>query len=275
MQELFTYKLKRLFFTCLLFLATTSVYAQNDLKNWNSLQLKLSLSKKLDLHFSHLRGYNIRNNYSNEFNQSSARINYDFTNRFSVSGGVTIGALSAADGANRLTVRSTYKIPVASALTWSNSIQGEVHSSKETRYKYRIVYTTRLALKKRLDFLRLSPSVLYSLYYNIGGNPIQYYDKNDDPLVQQTPDGFHRGRLSINLNTRISENLSFSLYYMMQREFNLLSSDYHKMNIVNPNTDKIVRPFQDYNVIGATISLNFDLYKKKQKTKKSTNKSNK
>lgn len=256
------------FLTLISFLVGLNGFGQPELKNWNSLQLNLSLTKKIDLRFSHLRSYDIRNNYSSEFNQSSIQLDYDFTKRFSMSTGVTLGSLSDADGANRFVLRGTYKVPLADVLTWSNSIQWEVHSSNETRYRYRGLYITRLGTKKRLDFLRLSPSVSYSLYYNIGGNPIQYYDKTENPVVRQSPDGFHRGRLSVNLNSRITDHLSFSLYYMMQREFNLFSSDYRNMNIVNPATGKTVRPFQDYNVIGATISFNFDLYKKKSKSKK-------
>lgn len=250
-------------------------FGQPEWKNWNSLQLNLSITKKLDLRFSHLRSFDIGNNYSRDFNQSSVHLDYDLTKRFSLSAGAILGSLSDADGAHRLVLRSTYKINLANALTWSNSMQGEVHSSNETRYRYRAVYITRLGTKKRLDFLRLSPSVSYSLYYNIGGNPIQYYDKSENPAVLQSPDGFHRGRLSVNLNSKITNHLSFSLYYMMQREFNIFSSDYHKMNIVNPATGKTVRPFQDYNVLGATISLNFDLYKRKSKSKKRTQDSQK
>jgi hypothetical protein len=112
--------------------------------------------------------------------------------------------------------------------------------------------------------------VSYSLFYNIGGNPIQYYDKNEVSTVMQTPDGFHRGRLSLNLNSKISKYLSLSVYYMMQREFNLFTDDYHKINIVNPVTGNIIRRFQDYNVIGTSLSLDFNLYKKKNKSTKKT-----
>ena len=269
------YRLKKIFFSSLFLASIFSVDAQNDLKSWNSAQLNLSFTKKLDLRLSHLRGYNISNGFSSDFSQSSIHMDYDFNKRFSMSTGAILGSISAADGANRFVLRGTYKIPVADLLSWSNSIQSEIHSSNETRYRYRLIYITRLATKKRLEFLRLSPSVSYSLYYNIGGNLIQYYDKNENPVIQQSPDGFHRGRLSLNLNSKITDNLSFSLYYMMQREFNLFTSDYRKMNIHNPTTRKIVRPFQDYNVIGATISFNFDLYKKKSKTKKSTQNSHK
>lgn len=275
MSLIHVYRIKTLFLSSLFLASIFSANAQNDLKSWNSAQLNLSFTKKLDLRFSHLRGYNISNGFSNDFSQSSIRIDYDFNKRFSMSTGVILGSLSAADGANRFLLRGTYKIPLADVLNWSNSIQGEIHSSNETRYRYRLIYITRLSTKRRLDFLRLSPSVSYSLFYNIGGNPIQYYDKNEAPVVQQTPDGFHRGRLSLNLNSKITKNLSLSVYYMMQREFNLFTDDYHKINIVNPVTGKIIRRFQNYNVIGTTLSFDFNLYKRKSESKKRTQDSHK
>lgn len=269
MKKLFSYTLQYTCLTGFLLFRISSGYAQNDLKSWNSLQLDISLTKKLDLRLGHLQAFNISDNFSRDFNQSSGRLDYDVTKRISLAAGAVLGSLSAADDANRLTLRGTYKIPIADILSWSNSVQGEVHSVTENRYRYRILYITRLATKRRLDFLRLSPSISYILFYNIGGRPIQYYDNDDDPAVLQTPDGFHRGRLSVNLNSKINKNLSFTVYFMMQREFNFLTGNYHKMNITDPNTGKIVRPFNDFNVIGTTISVNFDLYKKKQKAKNS------
>lgn len=262
-----------LLFFLLFFLSGFNMYAQNNLKSWNSAQLELSLTKKLDMRFSHLRAYDINNGFSSDFSQSSAHLDYDFTKRFSMSAGAVLGSLSAADDANRATLRATFKTPVADVLTWSNSIQGEIHSANQNRYRERIVLIARLGAKNRLDFLRLSPSVSYSLYYNIGGSPIQYYDKNEQPVIQQTPDGFHRGRLSFNMNSRIAKHFSFTVYYMMQREFNLLTDDYHKINVADANTGKIIRPFNDYNVIGTTMSFNFDLYKKKKNSAKKVKKS--
>lgn len=117
--------------------------------------------------------------------------------------------------------------------------------------------------------MRLLPSVGYSLFYNIGGNSIQYYDsKTGLPAVRQTPDGFHRGRLMLNLNSKISKSFSLSVYYMMQREFNLFTPEYRAMNIVKPTNGRIVRPFDDFNVIGMTANFDIDLYKKKVTTKK-------
>ncbi len=161
-------KKSKYFMILVAFLTGFNCFGQSEWKSWNSAQLELSLTKKLDLRFSHLRGYNINNGFSSEFNQSSIRLDYDFNKRFSIATGAVLGSLSAADDADRLILRGTYKIPIAEVLSWSNSIQAEAHSANETRYRYRLVYITRLATKRRLDFLRLSPSVSYWLYYNIG-----------------------------------------------------------------------------------------------------------
>lgn len=249
----------------ILLLINTGVNAQYNLKNWDAVQLNLSLTKKLDLRLGHLQSFNTSNGFISDFNQSTAHLEYDITKRFSVSAGAIIGSLSSADGANRYTLRGTYRLPLANTINWYNALQGEVHSLKETHYRYRVLYSTRLALKKRIRFLNLLPSASYTLFYNIGGKSIQYYDKNNLPVTRQTPDGFHRSRLSFNLNSKISRNVSFTVYYMIQREFNLFTGTYHEMNVVNPLTGKIIRPFHNYNVIGATLAFDINLYKKKQK----------
>ena len=96
---------------------------------------------------------------------------------------------------------------------------------------------------------------------NPGGNPVQYYDKSGLPSIKQTPDGLHRGRLIINLNSKINNILSISLYYINQKEFNL-GINSKGLNVVNPSTGKITRPFDNYQVAGLTFTFNFDLYSK-------------
>jgi len=261
---LFNFK-ARLFAVVLVFSASTS-YSQYELKNWNTAQLNFSVSKKLDLRLSHLRAFNITNGFSNDFNQSSAQLSYDLTKKLDMAAGYTIGGSgSLSDGGSRVVAKLGYKIKLSGVLSWSNTIQGEIHSKSEIRYHYRIIYTTKLSAKKRLDFLNLSPSVSYSLFYNIGGIPIQYYDsKTNAPAVRQTPDGFHRGRLLFNLNSKVTKHFSVAAYYMMQREFNLFVSDYHRINITKPTTGRIVRAFDNFNVIGLTLQYDIDLYSKKK-----------
>lgn len=265
MHTLSNYQFRILSLVGSLILGATAGYAQNDLEYWNTNQLQLSLSERLDIQAGHTIAYNLSKHFRNEFNQSTIRVRYDVTKRFSATAGFILGSFSLTEGSNRLLVRGTYKSRIADALTWSNALQAEVHSAKEYRYKYRLIYITRLAPRRRFDFLHLYPSVSYSLFYNIGGKPIQYYDAGGKPLQKNTPDGFHRGRLSFNLNSKINRYISFTLYYMMQREFNFLSGEHNKMNIPHPVKNSTIRPFNNYNVIGSTLAISFDLYKKNRK----------
>lgn len=241
-----------------------AAHSQNNWQNWNTAQLDLELTKKLDIRFSHLRSFDLAGQFTPLFNQSSVHIDYDLTKKLSVSAGATVsGSLSAAESKNRITLKLGYKTRIADFLSWSNSIQAELHDVKETRYRQRIIYTTRLSPRKRLDFLNLSPAVSYSLFYNIGGNPVQYYDlKTGTPSVKQTADGFHRGRLMFSLNSKISKFFSLSLYYMHQQEFNLFSSPERSINVINPTTGKTARPFDNFNVAGLTLLFNLSLHKK-------------
>ena len=243
--------------------AGLSAEGQKELKSWNTAQLDLALTRKLDIRFSHLRAYNLSQQFIHEFNQSAIHVDYDLTKKFSLSAGVTLSpSLSNAEGKNRVSLRATHKVLLADALSWSNSLQAELHSAIETRYRERMIFITRLGMKKRLNFLRISPSVSWFLFYNIGGNPVQYYDaKTGDPVAKQAANGFHRGRLNFNLNSKISRHLSLSVYYMMQREFNLFTDEFHRINVVNPNTGKVVRPFDNFSVLGLSFSYGINLYR--------------
>lgn len=254
------------FIAILLFLPGIRSNSQTDLKNWNTAQLNFSLTKKLDLRFSHLRAFNISNGFSSDFNQSSIHAGYDLTKKLDVNAGYTFGGSNTlTDGGSRFSVKLGYKIKLAEVLSWSNAVQAELHSKSETRYHYRIIYSTRLSPKKRLDFLNLSPSVSYSLFYNIGGSPIQYYDsKTGAATVKHTPDGFHRGRLLVNLNSKLTKHFSLSVFYMMQREFNLFTPEFRRMNITKPGNGRVVRSFDNFNVLGLTLQYDIDLYSKKK-----------
>lgn len=241
-------------------------YGQQEWKSWNTAQLNFSFTKKMDMKLSHMRAFDISNGFSSDFNQSSIHLSYDITKKFDINAGYTFGGSnSLSDGGSRVSAKFGYKVKLAKVLNWSNSIQAEIHSKSETRYHYRFIFNTRFSPKKRLDFLNLSPSLSYSLYYNIGGNPIQYYDsKTGLPTVKQTPDGFHRGRLTFNLNSKISSSFSLSVYYMSQREFNLFTPENRRMNITKPTNGKVVRAFDNFNVLGLTLIYDLNFYKSKK-----------
>lgn len=249
-----------------------SGFSQTEWRMWNAARINFSVNKKLDLHFNHLRSYVLSNNLTNNFNQTSASFDYDISKHATILGGIVfIGLPASGKNTQRYYARFTYKVPIAKVITWSNAFQAETNSASETRFRNRFIYITRISNKKRFDFLNLNLSAAYSLFFNMGGNQINYYDQNGSVVATNSPDGFHRSRLFLTANSKISKNISISVYYMKQQEFNLLSSEFRKINVINPATGKISRSFDNYNVAGLSFSLDFDLYKKKKSSSKKSN----
>jgi Protein of unknown function (DUF2490) len=239
------------------FIQPTTLRAQKDLKAWLSAGFQLPAGKKSSFSIDHLRSYNTSKKWQNEFNQVQGRWGMDLGHHIDLYlGDLITFSPGSNEIKNRVFVRGTHKIKIGKTLRWQNGVQVEMHSKNETRYQYRLIVSSRFNLKKRFSALNLAPSITGFLFYNIGGKDLQYYDNNKLPVLKQSPDGFHRARLLFNLNSKISDRVNVSLYYMMQRECNFLSGDYRKINYINPITRNTIRPFDDYNVGGLTLGIN-------------------
>ncbi len=257
-----------LYLLLLLMVVTSVVTAQTQLgdnpngvnwKLWTGPAVDFTFTKKLEFSLNYQRSYDLKPEFRLVFTQSAASFQYDFTRYFSLKAGV-IGTeyLSTGNRTHRYFIRTTINANLGKKISWSNGIQVEKHSCEEYRYDFRFIYITRLGLKKRIPFMKLAPSVSYWIYYNLGGNPIQYYNSLGEASVKQTPDGLHRGRLIININSKITKWLSISTYYLHQNEFNLVGTE-RGLNVVNPSNGKITRPFNEYNVIGLSLKFNTQL----------------
>lgn len=252
---------QRLMLVVLIFLFTNSkVIAQTDWLNWNGVDVSSSLTDKLSAKFGHTRAFNVTNKYENVFNQTSFQLSYELTKKWDIYGGVQLLSIPDIKSGlrKRVFVRAAYTSRLNPKLNWTNSIRAETNSKNENRFSQRVILTTRLGLRKRLAFLKLAPSISYSLFYNLGGGPIRYYDENAQLLARQTADGLHRSRVSINLNSKISPYFSVTLYYMRQQEFNLLTPATRKINVYDPVRNIMLRPFNNYNTIGLTAKFNID-----------------
>jgi Protein of unknown function (DUF2490) len=253
------HKIRKPLLLILIGISGLNATAQTDWLNWNGVTVSGSLTEKLSARFGHTRAYNMSEKYQNVFNQTQLQLSYELTKRWDIQGGVQfITPTSDKKTRTRVFVRAAHTTRINKQFNWTNSLRIETNSKAETRFRERIILTTRLGLRKRLELLRLAPSVSYSLFYNIGGNPIRYYDENAVQIARQTPDGLHRSRLTINLNSKINSYLSVSLYYMRQQEFNLLVPETRKMNVLDPVRNRILRPFNNYNTLGITMQINLD-----------------
>ncbi len=253
---------KQLLFIITLLITSVHVIAQGEWKSWSSVNTDFGITKKFDAKLSHLRSYNLAKGFANGFNQTSGSLSYDATKTWTGVAGVmrTEFPSSASLPTYRYFTRVTFRFPLTNQIIWSNALQLEKHSSSETRFRNRYIYITRLSTRKRLPFLNSSLSAAYWLFYNSGGNKIRYYNDNGDVVARNSPDGFHRGRLYLTANSKLSQTLSVAVYYMRQQEFNLFSTPYRQIAVVSPTTGKVSREFDNYNVAGISLLFNFKLY---------------
>lgn len=232
---------------------------QKPWQNWNSVGITIPTDKKTDFSFSELGSFIPSAGYSLHFAQTTAAISHDLTKRFSLKFGDALNYIPGSTNSlrNRVFVRGSIDNKFSEILKAEHSIQFELHDKNETRYHERIIFTNRLSLRHRFSPLNLRPSLSYSLYYNIGGKVIQYFDKVGDPTIAQTPDGFHRGRLYAMLNSKVSKHFQLNAYYISQREFNFLTPENKQINVYNPSTGKISRPYDDFNALGLSLQFSF------------------
>ncbi|HWJ92029.1 MAG TPA: DUF2490 domain-containing protein [Flavisolibacter sp.] len=251
------FKTKVLFLAPLLVTSTFIFGQQKEWQNWNAIGFKIPIGKTVDLRLNELASLSPGNAYALKFAQSSAALSIDLTKTLALRFGDQLNYVPGSTNAlrNRLFVQGSIENKFSRFLKAEHSLQAEFHNKTEARYHQRYIFTNSLSLRSRFSPLRLRPSVSYSLYYNVGGTPIQYYDQIGEPTVSRTPDGFHRGRFYARLNSRISTHVQLTLYYMNQSEFNFLTPDDKKINAFNPATGKISRPFEDYNVAGLSLQL--------------------
>ncbi len=229
---------------------------------WVGAGANISVTKKADFSVGYLRIYDgIQSLNHTAYDQESISFHFDVAKWYEPGAGFII---SKNESSGKISYRyyliNSFKAQLGDHFKWTNGLQVEKFSPNEKRYDYRFAYLTRFGLTKRIKFLKLAPSVSYWLYYNVGGNKLQYYDSGGNSDVKKTPDGFHRGRLIVNLNSKISDLLSVSLYYLNQHEFNIFPES-NDINIIVPVTGTIIRPFNNYNVVGLSAKLNIDLHK--------------
>ena len=238
---------------------TKSIAQKNNLQSWNSVSAKIPLSKKTDLSISQFASFSPGNNFQLNFTQTQLRLNYEISKIFSVMAGDQLNYLPGSTNSlrNRVFIRGTVENKFSRLLKAEHAMQVEFHNKNEHRYSRRFIFINELSTKKRFSVLRLRPSASYWLYYNQGGTPMQYYDKTGAPTVSQTPDGLHRGRLFLTLNSKISNHFRLSAYYLIQQEFNLFTSENRNINVANPGTGKISRAYDDFNAIGLSLQVVF------------------
>lgn len=247
---------------------------ENPLKIWNSVGVRASLTEDLHLYVNQLYGFNSAP-LDLSFIQTSVRIQYRFGKHLNLSAGYLSSNSIRKDAPNKRKYRYFGTLSWRSKLDiWriSNGFKFEIHDPKETRYDYRFIYSFYIRPKSNLiaPKIKLTPFFNVQLYYNIGGKPITQYDDEGNKIGRFEPEGFHRVRLKSGFYLKPVKRIKLTFYGMYQKEFNTPRAikSHRMINIENPVTGNISRPFQNYFVAG--MSLRFYLSNSSKRKKVDT-----
>lgn len=253
-------KFKILLILCFAFLgAKQESFGQYETRLWNSFSIGAPLTENLNVRASYLKSLDLSNSeIQTAFNWYTLKLGYQINKDWSVDFGTAWMHLPGSNRTtNRIFAEGTHRIKLDKTFNLRNSLQFERHNDQEPRFDYRFILSSRIGLRKRLDFLNVAPSLTYSLFYNIGGAPIRYFNEQGEEFARDAANGFHRGRIMANFNFKLSDPLRLSVYYMNQHEFNLVISDTNKINVTNPTNGRIQRPFNNQHIIGISLSYQF------------------
>lgn len=233
--------------------------AQYETRIWNSYSIGVPLTENLDIKGSFLKALDPSGqDLETSFNWYALKLGYQIHKDWTLDLGTAWMQVPSADRTtNRIFVEGTHRLKLDKRFVLRNSLQFESHNNQEPRFDYRFILSSRIGLRKRLDFLNVSPSLTYSLFYNIGGAPVRYFNEQGEEFAREAANGFHRGRITANFNFKVSDPIRLSLYYTNQHEFNLVLSETNKINVPNPNTGRIQRPFNNQHIIGIALSYQF------------------
>lgn len=234
-------------------------FGQYETRLWNSFSIAAPLTENLSIRGSYLKSLDLSSSeIETSFNWYALKMGYNINKKWSVDFGTAwMNLPNSGRTTNRIFAEGTHRIKLNKTFNLRNSLQFERHNDQERRFDYRFILSSRIGLRKRLNFLKVAPSLSYNLFYNIGGSPIRYFNEQGEEIARNAANGFHRGRIMANFNFKLPDPLRLSIYYMNQHDFNLVLSETNKINVTNPTNGRIQRPFNNQHILGLSLSYRF------------------
>jgi len=182
-----------------------------------------------------------------------------FTNDFSVSGGYKPTFFPNREVnqiRHRLYGNLRYRQRLRSFRIY-HSLTTEWHFPRPSKFRFRTYYTFSIDYRNKKIPLKIRPYLALSLYHYLDGRPLQYYDEATETKIEKVaPNGLHAARWRYGIRLRPIKQITISLYWLQQKEFNTRLFGGRDINSLNPRTGNIRRRFFDFNVLGYSISLN-------------------
>ena len=230
-------------------------------KTWGSTGLRLRITPKTSISVSQLTAFNMAPT-SFQFTQGNISLNRSLGERWNIDLGAARSWFKTSEEIktfNRVFAEADYK------LKWGNlgmkqSLRAEYHFPQIRKYRTRFIYSNKLSYRFRKLPMKPQPYIRHQVYWYQGGRDVKYYDEDSGELeVSQPANGFHRYRLTLGVRAKLAKRLYGSLFYIWQREFNMPFGDFRHINVPNAN-GKIQAPFNNYSLIGFSLSYSLKLY---------------
>jgi len=254
--------MKKLFLVLFVLVSTYTSTAQDLDSNFNhfySYNFDYKLNKKIKFYAGELFSFN-SDTYTLRYTQLKIGARYRFSNRaFSTElyyKPLLFKGNTKDIWYHKLAGSVTHRSKVFS-LPLKNSLTAEWFFPQLKKYQYRFIYAIKLSFKNDFLPLRATPYLKYQLYYYLSGEPLNYFDESGKIVATNAPNDFHRYRIGAGIRFRPVKNFHVTIYYIWQEEFNTTFTNNRQLNILNENQTAIKDPFNDYQVLG--LSLTYSL----------------
>lgn len=192
--------------------------------------------------------------------QNGAGINYRVNKKLSLGLGYIYSTNSAdpdQPARNRLDPRIEYNVRLGK-LRIGNRLRTEWHFPERSKFEYRLRYALQLHAGNFGLPLKATPYISNEFHYYLGGSPLQYRDETGEKVVKQSPDGLHAHRIRAGIRFKPFKRAYAGISYMRQTEFNI-GDKYRELNVTDPRTGRISRPFNNFSAVTFNFSYRFKL----------------
>ena len=237
-------------------------------KTWGGIGINWRITKKSSINFSQLLGANL-NPSTIQYTQSNINYDYRFNKRHSLKLGYKPSVYFSGGNVklyNRGYTEYAFRHKLFT-LPIKHIVTSEFHFPTLKKYQFRFIYGVKYYFKNNFLPIKMTPYLKAQLFYYLRGKPLSYYDSNSDLIVKQSPSDFHRFRLGGGITMKPTRSLRLSVYYFYQQEFNTNLTSNRDLNIPSKNGSKIKYPFNNYHVVGISITQPIKTYKKTHKSK--------
>lgn len=260
--------------------------AQEDLppgfKNWALGGVNLRVTKKTTIKAYQLYALNT-NPYGLQFVQSNLGVDRRVSKKVSLGMGYAHSAFKSTNGFknyHRIYADFAIRHRIGSNIRSKTGLKAEYHWPQLRKFQYRFIVSNKLSFRN--DFLPLNgtPYIKNQVFFYAGGRKNKYWETIEEVdeetgevssqrelAAEQAPLGWHRYRVTAGIRFKLTRNLSGSIFYTMQKEFNTPWSGNRALNVQNKSQTRTKLPFNNFSLVGVSFFYTIKAYKKSKSYK--------